>query len=323
MKGFFKGVRHRIEWLAVSFLAIALPMLPRFGAMGLAKFLGKIWFMLDAKSRAVALANLKLAFPTEKSDDERREIALKSFQRIAQTTIDVFWSKRLNASNYNRWIQMEGFDKAREIASVKGGIFVCIHYGSFEWLALGPGFYGMHGGVLAQSFKNPLLEPLYNSMRAAAGQRMITRAGGMLPIMRILKQGGFVGMLVDLTLPTKFPSRITSIFGALTNVTCIQAILHKRTGAPIIPIEARPNDDGTCRIIAHPPLNVNPEMSEAEIVRMTWDFFEPQIRARPDLWLWAYKHWRYRNPTDPESAPFYANRSSLFDKKMKAEGLMA
>ena len=32
----------------------------------------------------------------------------------------------------------------------------------------------------------------------------------------------------------------------------------------------------------------------AEMTQRCWDFFEPFIRARPELWLWNYKHWRYK-----------------------------
>ncbi len=314
-----KRIRHRLEWLALCLARLLVPILPRRGLVFLADALGAIWYRLDPKSRAVAMANLDLVYGRDRDPAWKRQIATASFKNIARAALDVFWSQRLDQENHPRWMTLEGFDSLAVLSKQRGGIVVCLHSGSFEWIGIGGGFAGVRGGVLTQSFKNPLLEPFYNSLRAKSGQRIISRVGGMLPILRILKAGGVVGMLVDLTLPTRAPSRIFPVLGTPTNVTCIHAILHKRTGAPIVPAEAIPLPDGRCRVIAHPPLDVSPDMSETEIVRRTWAFFEPRIRERPDLWLWAYKHWRFRDPENPEAAPFYANISSLYTKKLKAE----
>ena len=60
------------------------------------------------------------------------------------------------------------------------------------------------------------------------------------------------------------------------------------------------------------------------ITQACWDFFEPFIRARPELWLWNYKHWRYRpREAPPDGYPFYAHWSDRFEEVLrKAEGGM-
>ena len=35
---------------------------------------------------------------------------------------------------------------------------------------------------------------------------------------------------------------------------------------------------------------------------------------RPELWLWAYKHWRYRPADAKRPYPFYSNVSKKFEK---------
>ncbi len=316
-----KPIRYRIEWLGTWLLSKLIPLLPRRALLLLAHIFGDLWFLLDVRSRKVALENLTFVFRDTLPPPRQKAIARASFRNMTRTAMDVFWARRLSAHSWQKRLSFEGFDTAAQLASQRGGIFVLCHFGAFEWLGIASGLIGVRGAVLTQSFKNPLLEPLYNALRASSGQRIISRTGGMLPILRELKRGGIVGMLVDLTLPTRQVSRILPLLGHLTNLTIIHAILHKRTGAPIIPAEAYPQPDGSCHLVAHPPLPCNPEMSEAEIARLTLAFFESRIRARPELWLWSYKYWRFRNPLDPDNAPFYANQSSLFDKKMRLEGL--
>jgi len=50
---------------------------------------------------------------------------------------------------------------------------------------------------------------------------------------------------------------------------------------------------------------------------------EPSIRKYPELWLWSYKHWRFK-PAGPEGEryPFYANSTPRFERKLaeSAEG---
>jgi len=103
-------------------------------------------------------------------------------------------------------------------------------------------------------------------------------------------------------------------------MTKIHAVLQKRTGYPIIPIESVPLPDGRYRTIAHPPLNFPADATEQEIAQKCWDIFEEQVRRQPEAWLWAYKHWRFV-PEGENAAdyPFYASPNADFDELMKAE----
>lgn len=314
-----KRLRHRAEWLGAAALAWLAPRLPRKVALALARLLGDAWYYLDPAARAVALANLRLVFGPEAAPARLRRIARESFRTLARTALDMMWARRLNESNYADWFVFEGFEEADTLARERGAVLVMSHFGAFEWIGIGVGYKGWKGAALTQEFKNPLLAPLYNAIRASSGQRVVTRRGALLHLLRQLNRRGLAGILVDLTLPPSQPSRIVPLFGHVTNVPSIHAILHKRTGAPLLPVEAIPEPDGRCRIIVHPPLPVTPETDEGEIVRLTWEFLQQRILARPELWLWAYKHWRFVDPRNPGAAPFYANRSSVFDKKLRTE----
>ena len=98
------------------------------------------------------------------------------------------------------------------------------------------------------------------------------------------------------------------------HVTFLHALLLARTGVPIVPVTNVPHPDGTCTVTAHPPMVFPPGTDLHAITQACWDFFEPFIRARPDLWLWNYKHFRYRpRAAPPESYPFYAHWSDRFE----------
>ena len=106
-------------------------------------------------------------------------------------------------------------------------------------------------------------------------------------------------MLCDLNLDPSEPSVIIDTFGGLKIcVTQMQAALALRTGAKIVPVECRPESDGTYRMVYRKPLDFRPGATAAEVTQLCWNVLEPSIHEQPECWLWAYKHWRFRPGND-------------------------
>jgi lauroyl/myristoyl acyltransferase len=153
-----------------------------------------------------------------------------------------------------------------------------------------------------------------------SGHRIISQERSMLVTLKHLKAGGNIGILIDLQLDPRLPSVPVRSFGRWCSMTKIHAVLQKRTGYPIIPIESVPLPDGRYRTIAHPPLHFPADATEQEIAQKCWDIFEEQVRRQPEAWLWAYKHWRFiPKGEDAADYPFYASPNADFDELMKAE----
>ncbi len=315
--GMVKRLRYRVEWLGMRTAFAVIPLLPRARAVSLAGWLGNAWHAMDPALRAVARANVRAAMPELPAPNA---VVRASFRTVAQTALDVPWSARLNTSNFDRYFDVSEFAPARDAARAGGGVvFVTIHYGSFEWLNIGMGLLGMRGVSAAQDFKNPHIGPMYNRLRTASGTGIATRSSGLLPLFRSLRNGNGAGILVDLTLKPSQPSVIVDFFGLKTCMTFLPALLHLRSKAPVVPILAEPLPGGRCKLAAHPPLGFASGNSESEITREILRHFEGVIRKRPELWLWGYKHWRYRESDNPDPYPFYANVSSPFEKKLRRE----
>jgi lauroyl/myristoyl acyltransferase len=315
-----KRLRHRLEWGGVALLAFLIPLLPRRAVLALADALGILWFALDRRSRDVALENLRLALGETLSPAELRRVARRSFRNSARTSVDLFWATRLTPHNYRDYVEMVGWeDPLRAYRERRPTLYYTLHWGNFEWLSLAVGFFGVNGPIVGQDFKNPLLGPLYNARRAHAGHRIIPREGAIRRLLREMRSGGHAAVLVDLTLRPEMPSVVIRSFGRLTCVTQIHALLHRRTGAALVPVECLPLPRGRYRVIAHPPIDAPPDLAEHDLVQRCWDLFESRIRARPDLWLWAYKHWRYL-PSNPDTTyPSYANPSRAFQERLAAQ----
>ena len=318
MRAAWKKFRYRLEWLALKTVATVIPLLSRQACYRLGQSIGSLAAKFDRRNRRVALSNLEAAFGDALSPARRSEIARESYQHFARTVIDLFWSPSLTSRNYSRYIDVENLKLVEE--EMKAGhaiIFACFHYSNFEWVAVAANFFGIESALIAQEFKNPLLDEIFVGLRQSSGQRVIPREGGVLRLFKTLQRGGRVAILTDLTIPAQLPTVAIDCFGLKTSVTFAHAWAHRRAGATVINVHCEPIPGGRYRIVFHPLVEFPPEASLQEMAQACWDQFEPFVRQNPSPWLWMYKHWRYRPlDADPATYPFYANISQDFERRL-------
>ncbi len=314
-----RRVRYRLEYAGLAFAAWLLPKLPLTSLRHIAQLLGSVAFTFDKRGRQVALENLTMVFGEEKSAEEIRQIARKSYCQFARTMLELFWASNLRADNHEKYVQLDGYEHLRDACKDgRGVIALCLHYGNFEWDSVITGFHVTQGLVVTQEFRNPLLGPVFDRLRGSGGHRIIPQERSVMATLKHLKKGGSVGILIDLQLhPRDNPCVPVRAFGRLRPMTEMHAILHKHTGLPIVPLENIPLPDGRYRCVAHKPLFFSKETSNQEIVQKCWDLFEVQMRRQPEAWLWAYKHWRFLPENDPPSYPSYARRDKHFDRLLE------
>jgi len=315
----WKSFRYRLERRALDALAWYFPRLSRMHAVKLALVLGDLAYALDARGRAVAHGNLECVYGEKLSTAQRRTLVRASYRNFVRTMLDLFWSPNLTPANYREWLKLEGFEALRErhAQSSGGSVFLCIHQGNWEWASLACGFEGFGNVVVAENFKNTLLSDVFHRLREGSGQKIIPQENSMLRLLKTVKRGGATGMLLDLNLRPSQAATIIEGFGPgglEMCVTFLHAVLAQRAGTLLVPVETVPHFDGTCRVIAHPPVEWPEGASVQEITQRCWDAMEPIVHARPGQWLWPYKHFRCR-PKDAERPyPEYSNVSSSFEK---------
>ena len=320
MRKLWKQVRYRLEYIGLRLLAACIPLLSRQACLGLARLAGTLYYRFDRKSRAVALENLRLTLGNSLDEPARERVAKASFQTFARAMLDLFWARNLLPTNFHDHLKLEGFEEAERVRDEHGSIiFLAIHHGGQEWVHLTGGFTGFNLSFVALDFKNPALESVFRRAREHSGNHIVGQQQSMLKLLRAVRRGdGGAGLLIDLALRLHHPGVTIDAFGLKMYVTFLHALLHARTGVPMIPVTSIPHADGTCTVTAHPPLTFPPGTSYQAITQGCWDFFEPFIRARPDLWLWNYRHWRYKPKDGGREYPSYAHVAKKFDQAVAA-----
>ena len=318
----WKHLRHRLEQLGVELLARWIPRLSRERCLRLANGLGAAAYLLDARGRGVALGNLECAFGERLTREQREEVARASYRNFLRTMLDLFWAQNLSPENWRTWMQVEGFEelRGRLEREGRGTIFLCVHQGNWEWASLACGYLGFGNVVVAENFKNPLLTATFSRLREHSGQTIIPQENSLLRMLKLVKRRGATGMLIDLSLRPTQAATVIEGFGMKMCVPLLHAVLAQRANALLVPVETQPQPDGTCRVIAHPGVEFPAGASLAEIAQRCWDALAPALRQQPELWLWPYKHFRYRPRAAEREYPEYANESGKFEKLLREAG---
>jgi len=314
MRESWKRLRYRLEYWGCLAVTKCVPMLPRKACVLLADWIGAAAFHLDGRGRSVAIANLEAVFGEKYTPGERSAIARRSYQVFARTMLDLFWAAGMPSEAFRRYVHFENVEILHQIRREgKGFIFICSHAGNFEWLSLAMNLQGFTGMVVTQAFKNPLIGSIFFHLRCVSGNSIIPQERSAVRLLRHVLKGGTVGMLVDLNLKPTQASTIIDAFGMKMCVTFLHALLAQRSGARLVPAEGIPLPDGATKVIVHPPVEIAPGASLQAIAQSCWDAFEPMLRENPHLWIWSYKHWRYKPASATRPYPFYANVSPDFE----------
>ncbi len=136
----------------------------------------------------------------------------------------------------------------------------------------------------------------------------------MLRMLREVKRGGSVAFLADLTVPPEQASAAIKTFSLEMCVSVLHGVLALRGDALIVTGACIPEPDGGAVVQGFEAFDVPRDFTPAQVAQLCWDRFEPMIRANPALWLWPYKHFRYRPSNATKPYPFYANGSAAFDR---------
>ena len=318
MRAQWKRFRYRLEWIGVVVATKLVPLLSRKLCFHLANILGSLMSIFDRHGRKVALSNLEVAFEDQYSACERERIVCESFQHFARTMLDLLWSPRLTRENFSRYIELQNFEETAHGTGVERSfIMATYHYSNFEWLSMACAYSGKTGTIVAQEFKNSLLDPIFKKIRERCGHEFVPRERGIVRLYKVLRRKETTALLVDLNVPPTQGAVAIDCFGLKTSVTAAHAWLHQRTGAPIIPAHCEPLPGGRYRVVFHPKITNAETMTLQQITQACWDSFEPYVRKNPAPWLWMYKHWRYLPANADRPYPFYANPLGSFEKLLE------
>lgn len=250
--------------------------------------LAQVLYRLDKKHRERTKANLALAFP-EWSSEKREETARDVYMHFGRVTADVMRTplRTVEEVNSAEVIGRENLESA--YAMGKGVLIVTAHYGNWERFAHWFTVNGYTLNVVARDANQGAVTQKINLIRAQAGAEVMSRGNAARAILSKLKTGDLVGILNDQNNGDCF----VPFFGHPCGTALGPAVMHLRTGAPIIPCYFTRLGPGQYRAEFHEA--VDGDAFDRDQIRITArinEVLESQIRKHPEQWLWLHDRWK-------------------------------
>jgi KDO2-lipid IV(A) lauroyltransferase len=297
-------VQTALEYAAVRGALKGLGWMPRPLAVATGRGLGRFAYTFAGRLRRTAERNLELAFP-DMSEEERQRILRGCFASLGRMLGEFSHFKRATPESLRRLVEFDGLENLEAArAEGRGVIVFTAHLGAWELLSFALSAFGYPMSFLVRRIDNPRVEQLVEKTRTRFGNRSIDKRAAARPMMRALREGGIVGILIDLN-TQEHEGVFVDFFGTPASTTTSLAKLALRTEAAVIPF-CMPWDDQRQRFLMRidPPLAITRTGNEEEdVLRLTSLFtsvIESYVRRYPDQWLWIHKRWNTRPAGEAE-----------------------
>ncbi len=293
-----------LEYLLARSILAALGFVPASVAMAFGRAMGHVAYASARSLRTTGRRNLELAFP-EKSESERRQILRSCFVNLGRQLGVFSQFATATPDSLLGLTDCEGLEHLETAKSLGRGVILFTgHLGAWELTSFALSLLGHPLSFLVRRIDNPRVELLVDRSRARFGNRTLDKLSAARSMLRILRAGEPLGLLLDLnTLDDE--AIFVDFFGISASTNFMVAKLALRTRAPIIPIFAPwDKERGKFVLRLEPPIPVESTGDESEDVRkLTTELslvIEDQIRRYPDQWLWIHKRWKTRPTGEPD-----------------------
>jgi KDO2-lipid IV(A) lauroyltransferase len=250
--------------------------------------LANVLYRLDKKHRERTKSNLAMAFP-EMEPAKREELALEVYRHFGRVTADFMRTplrtdEEVNSAEvYGRehleWAHSQG----------KGVMIITAHYGNWERFAHWFTVNGYTLNVVARGANQGAVTEKMTALRNQAGAEVMGRGNAARAILGKLKSGDLVGILNDQNNGDIF----VPFFGKPCGTALGPAVLHLRTGAPLLPCYFTRLGPGKYRADFLEPVLAKDFGSDQERITAGLNLIlEGQIRKHPEQWLWLHDRWK-------------------------------
>jgi len=273
-----------------------LNRLPRTWALALGRLLGVLVYLTLPYRKDVARENLTRAFP-QLSIRQRRALLKRTYRHFGMVLMDFI---RIPALSANALDSIVDFDEshireAREQGS--GAVIMSGHLGNWEQgiLSIGRRGYPLTTVVVRQQGPGG---SFLETVRNATGSRTISKKTPTPTMLRLLKEGNFLGMAGDQDARKR--GVWVTFFGHPSSRAKGPAVFALRTGAPMLFCWCRLQKDRRYQLDSVPINTENlPRKRGQAIQSLTQrytDALEEAIRRHPEQYFWFHRMWKTEPP---------------------------
>lgn len=298
-----------MEWLLIWLGLAIVPPMTLAVLLRFSRFVADSAYAFDKTGKEIAKANLRLMYGPRMTAFREQAIIRRAYRNMARVLVNIVWLSRDTRARVLDQITfapgvLETLRKHQPAVSVSA------HIGNWEILSQACIANGIPMVSVAKELGSHEMTAHLTRLRSTIGQQIVPASGAMRPLMRSLKHGTSIGLLIDQHTHVWEGGTWVDFFGVPAGISLAPATLSRRLKVPIIFAWSRPLKDGRYRIEPGALFPPDPSLDDAARAQQIVAEFERVIRRYPSLWCLNYRRWRYIRPGDNDTRyPFYARRS--------------
>ena len=292
------SLNHRLEYYLTFSLTAFFRAMPVSWAVRLGMGIGWLAYKMLGIRRKVMLENLKQAFP-EKTDAERRKIAVKAYSHWGGMGAEFAILPKLGDSYFKKYVTIEGLDVLDKVVTGGiGGINIAGHLGNWEVMGAACTQNGYEVTYVVANQSNKLIDKMMDDHRRAHNLEIWKTREAPRGILKSLKKNRFVALMIDQDAGRECV--FVDFFGKEASTHRGPAVFHLKTGSPFI-LSTCVRTKGIHYKIMFEEVNLEiPEGSTEEktisIMAKLTKLLEEKVRQYPEQYFWMHKRWKTQRP---------------------------
>ena len=291
-----RTIKYQIEYFFVWLLESLFFLLPRALALSCGERIGLLVAFFLPKREKLILQNLTYAFPS-KSKSEIKALARSTWKNLGRTAVEFIRISDIDSAHFHNFFLFEGENYMEEAQKQgKGIIMATFHFTNWEMTGIALQYRWKNIVAIARPLKNSYVEKWVQQKRSQNGMEIILHRQAVRASLKSLKAGKSIGILMDQNLYQG--GVFIDFMGRPAATTTLPALLHIRTGAPVILIYSV-REREKFRIVYERPIQFPPIEPAEERLRMytqiITNHIEAVIRRHPENWFWIHNRWK-RSP---------------------------
>lgn len=205
---------------------------------------------------------------------------------------------RLTPRNISELIRYDGLHNfLTPLERGKGVLVATAHLGNWELSAFAHAWMTAPMNIVVRPLDNPRIDALVERYRALSGNRIIEKKDAARGILKALKSGEAVGILIDQN-TTLDQGVFIDFFGHKACAGTAFAKLAHHSGAAVVPGFALWSSAERRYVLRfYPEIPITGDAAaDTQTIHAQ---LESVIREYPDQWLWIHRRWKTRPPGEP------------------------
>ncbi len=307
-----KFLRKKLAAMALITFPVIIAKLPLKFIYFTGEIIGKLFYLLVARHRKLALENLRMVYP-RMNPGHREKIAKESFIFMVQFFLETLYfignPRRLDS------VRIEGREYIDEVIKNNQGIIgLTAHLGNFPLMLMKLVAEGYDVNIVLRPMRDPAIGKQVQDLCAKVRVKTIfshPRRKAVSNIIRALRNKEIVTILMDQNVDTG--GVWVNFFGKLAATPIGPVIFALRTGAVILPVYIVREGIGKHCIKILPPQNLEKTDNEKETILLNVIKFtkiiETWINRYPSQWGWIQRRWKSRLPKEGKDMEFRVEKS--------------